>query len=158
ERQRGNVGGAPPGGALHLDCRAWLMAAATHVRQGDCRTQPRRDYRRADLAYLVAVAPDFGATGNDVPARYLQTAQQAVEVARITGHDDRFLAEVATLGVTDRPVAPHFDDEAIRIDVHAVDRCAGLDAKEFVGRQPGGRGPGLDQETPDFLRLAARAD
>jgi hypothetical protein len=58
----------------------------------------------------------------------------AVDMAAIAGHDDWFLAEKATLGVADGLLrAANFHDQAILIDVLAVNRRSGFDAQHFPG-------------------------
>jgi hypothetical protein len=88
-----------------------------------------------------------------------QAEQRAVDLAAVAGHDNRLLAEVASLGVADGPRRqPDLDDETVLVHVLAVDRRAGFDAEDLERLQPCRAGARTEESLPGGNRLVAWAD
>ena len=134
---------------------------------------PRRMYPRASGApnrgdctdevtspTSAASRKSFVPAGRRTAFQHLDAEERPVdEPGPVAGHDDRLLAQVAALGVADRPRrAGHFHDEAVLADVDPVHRRAVLDSKGFPCRLAGRRRPGGPEHPPDALGPLVEAD
>ena len=115
---------------------------SANVSRAQWRSQTRRKDRRRNDPTLVAIAKQFRPRRQDAAFENSHAKKRRIDVSRpVAHHHDRLLAEVASLRIAyrHRTQSPrHFHNEAIFIDVKAVNGGARLDAALSTVCDPAG--------------------